>query len=199
MSDVSDLVFIEQSHEYFLRGRKIPSVTQLLSPLYAEAFANIPRAALDAKAAIGTAVHLATELYDEGDLDEASLHPTVRAYLDGWKRFRDELTPDGFTAAELRRAHPLLGYAGTVDRELTWRGRPAVLDIKTTVLLYPAVGPQLSAYAMLASHSQDEQYARLAVQLTEDGRYNVHEYKDPIDRSCFLSLLTIHNWKAKTK
>lgn len=197
--NMSDLVFVADGHEYFYQGKRVPSVTQLLEPLYAGVFAGIPQRILDAKAAIGTAVHLATELYDEGDLDEASLHPVVRPYLDGWKRFRDDHGIASFKATEQRRFHPTLHYAGTVDRELVWKDSPATLDIKTTVELYPAVGVQLGAYARLADPVNFQAYRRLAVQLKEDGTYAVHEYKDPMDHACFLALLTTYNWKAKNK
>lgn len=204
---MSELLFDAESHTYRLAGRVIPSVTQLLKPLTDEAFAGIPAGILKQKADLGTAVHYATELFDAGQLDEESIHPMVAGYLDGWRRFRREHDHHmQILAAEHKRFHKLLRYAGTIDRRVMFDGRPSVLDIKTTGEIYPHVGVQLAGYAMLEESNQADgvkinahDYRRLAVQLSPDGNYEIHEFNERMDHSCFMSLLTMHNWKEKNK
>jgi hypothetical protein len=38
---------------------------------------------------------------------------------------------------------------------------------------------------------------RFALGLRPDGTYRLQPYSDPLDWQCFLSHVTIHNWKAK--
>ena len=55
-------------HIYRFDGQRVPSVTQILEPLID--YSGVPNGVLQYAADRGTAVHLATEFYDDGDLDE---------------------------------------------------------------------------------------------------------------------------------
>lgn len=79
------LEFDSSSHTYRVGGVVVPSVTQILSPLVD--FSMVTPDVLAAKAAIGTAVHLACELYDMDDLIEYDLDPVLVPYFEGWKKF----------------------------------------------------------------------------------------------------------------
>ena len=71
----------------------------------------------------GTAVHLATALYDKGTLDERTVDPVIRGSLESWKKYRDGYTP---SSIERTLYDPVYGLCGTVDRL-------ALLDIKGPV------------------------------------------------------------------
>lgn len=189
--------FDPESHTYSVGGVKIPSVTTILKPLYD--FSMIKPEVLQRKADIGQAVHLATEYHDQDDLDFDSLDPLIAGYVTGWVRFRRET---GFTprVIEGQYYHPLHRYAGTMDREGDYQGDPTILDVKTTVVMSPAVGVQLAAYTELyaANHpDKPKPTRRTAVQLFPDGTYRAKDYTDPGDFATFLSLLNIHRWKEK--
>lgn len=184
------LTFDDASHTYEWDGRKVPGVTSILAPL--TDYSRVPRATLEEAALFGKAVHLACELDDLKDLDEGALDPALAPYLAGWRAFSrdyavqwDDIEQPGY--------HKTLGYAGTPDRVGTVRGLRAVVDIKTTVVLYPSVGPQLAAYDQLNTQVAGLQ-TRLGVQLCADGAYMVKEYTDPSDWPLFCSLLTLRNW-----
>lgn len=201
------LDFDAATHTYRIHGITLPSVTQLLKPLTDEAFAGIPQSILDNKSAIGTAVHYATELYDADDIDTDDLHPTVLNYLLGWSRFiGDHEGRIQIVRSESKQYHPTLQYAGTVDRELLFDGEPMILDIKTTDQIHAHVGVQLAGYAMLAEANSDKakripanRYKRVALQLLPDSDYKLHYFTEQIDFTCFMSMLTFYNWKAKFK
>lgn len=191
---MSALTFDEAAHEYRLDGRRLPSVTQLLAPLVD--YSKVPRETLERAQALGTAVHRMTELYDNDDLDEESLSDELRPYLASWLRFRTECQFEPVTI-EHRMSHPLYRYAGTSDRTGIIKGRLAVVDLKKMMVLGPHIGPQLAAYEKLHQAEGLKVLDRFALGLRPDGTYRLQPYTDPLDWQCFLSHLTIRNWKEK--
>lgn len=195
------LQFDADAHRYTLGGVVVPSVTQIIGPLYN--FDGINRDVLEAKAALGTAVHRACELMDADDLDEesdagrAALEP-IAGYLAGYKRFKSDKRPV-VLANEQRLFHPVHKYAGTCDRVYGMDGEQIVVDLKTTVAKNPAVGIQLAAYAELfrANGKSQSLMKRYALQLKPDGSYKLHSFVDLDDWTTFLSLLNVYRWKAR--
>ncbi len=135
--------FREESHEYFLDGKKLISVTQLMRKHgLAPSYDSVPSEVLAAKAARGTFVHKEIERYIK----------------DGEIGFTTELT-EFITHTSLNAvkvlASELMVYsdvaAGTVDLVLLDdNGEQIVADIKTTATLHKeAVSWQLSIYAYL--------------------------------------------------
>lgn len=182
------LTFDEPSHTYRFNDQVVPGVTSILSPL--TDFDRVPPAVLEAASQFGKAVHLACELDDLDDLNEATLDPALKPYLSAWRRFSKEHAVE-WTVIEEPAYHATMRYAGTPDRLGMVNGILTVVDIKSTAQLYPAVGPQLAAYAnaMNVSHAR-----RMAVQLKADGTYVAKPYTDPTDWPVFASLLTLRNW-----
>jgi hypothetical protein len=195
------LEFDEASHIYRVAGAVIPSVTQILRPLFD--FRMIDPAVLQAKAEIGTAVHRAAELLDNDDLDEesddgrAALEP-IAGYLDGYKKFKAEKRPM-VIENETRLYHPLHKFAGTCDRVYQMDGERVIVDLKTTAAMSPAVGVQLAAYDELfrANGSTKNRMKRFALQLKSNGTYKLYEFSEYGDWPTFLSLLTIFRWRDR--
>jgi hypothetical protein len=182
--------FDEKTHTYTEGGVKLPSVTRiiraagLMPPFYGD----------EPAMRRGTMVHRACEFHDEGDLDESTVDPAIAGYLDGWKKFRAET---GFVASciEWRRAHPIYGYAGTVDRIGVFDGRPTVIDIKTGSF-DDWMGIQLAAYEGLANSTvKIGRHQRLGVVLTAEGKYSVLKFEERSDWPIFLSALSLYNWR----
>lgn len=193
------LQFDEQAHAYTLDGVRVPSVTQVLKPLYD--FSRVDPAMLQAKAALGTAVHLACELLDNDDLDEESedgreaLAP-LAGYLAGYKKFKADKKP-AVLENETRLFHPVHRYAGTVDRRFEFEGDVWDVDLKSTVAMSPIVGLQTAAYTEMFKAHGRTRARRGALQLFPDGKYKLWEFKDPSDFSVFLSLLTVQRFKER--
>lgn len=187
--------FDAASHRYFLGNEELPSVSRIIRPL--QDFSSVPSDVLAMKAALGTAVHRATELDDAGDLDEDSVDDAVAPYLAAWRAFRAESGAD-LVAVEERLYHPQLRYAGTLDRLATLRGRGTwLLDIKSGTSVDPWVGVQLAGYRLLVEAAGRNVDNCAAVQLRDDGSYRIFEFGHPDDTRCFVGLLAVYQWRIK--
>lgn len=193
------LAFDAATHRYSWEGKPVPGVTSVLAPL--SSMHMVDPDLLQAASAFGTAVHLACELDDLGQLDERDLDPALVPYLAGWRLFSKDWQVQ-WNGIEEQVYHPKLRYAGTLDRRGTviQPGRntveAAIVDIKSGSSLYPSVGPQLAAYSNAVCDGKGEAlgYLRLAVQLKDDGTYVAKKYRDATDFALFASLLTLRNW-----
>lgn len=194
---MTQLHFDATSHAYYVDGELIPSVTQIIRPL--EAYYRLDQTMLRPYAERGTAVHQLTEIYDLTGEPDPLMNPDLAGYLLAWLDFRKDF---GFTpiATEHRFYHEELLYCGTIDRVGVLRGNLAILDIKTSTKLGPAIGVQLSGY----QHGYDPEGKegvthRYAVQLAGDGTYRVQEYKDNLDWPVFVGMRALHSWTEKYK
>lgn len=185
------LTFDPVTHSYRYEGRPVPGVTQILKPLYD--FGGIPPDVLAAKARLGQHVHLATEMDDDGELDDASCDEVVLGYVKGWRQFKADRGP-AILASEQRVFSLEHQYAGTLDRIVGMDGSEWVLDIKTSAEIHPAVGPQTMAYSAASGH---QGLRRCVVQLRMDGTYTFKELTNPKDWVVFQACKLIHRFKME--
>ena len=103
------LVFDEATHTGKVNGESLLSVTTILrkARMTPEFYNFIDPWYL----ARGTYVHLATELYDRGRLDEDTVDPEITPYLDAYKVFRGDFGAR-ITGIETRLYHPVYKYFG---------------------------------------------------------------------------------------
>ena len=194
--------FDPTTHTYTFGGRRVPSVTQCIDRL--NDYSMVPADLLERKRELGTAVHQATALYDQDDLDWGSVADEVYPYLEGWIKFRDDtgFVPSGI---ELRVFSKKRLCAGTLDRTGEADNLPDVkpdeevlLDIKATAEMMPAVGPQTAGYEEL--HWNNGQRKRVkhrrCVLLKPDGTYRLEKLEDAYDKTVFLACLTLAKWEA---
>ncbi len=186
------LEFDEAAHEYRLDGRIVPSVTQVLKPLYD--FSGIPPEVLERKRQLGTAVHKAIELDIAGTLDPDSIAPELDGYLMAWAQFKAAGFRPQFS--ELRLASKS-GFAGTLDLICTQGPDVWLLDIKTTAAHSPVMALQTAAYAQLYAELDPPRapLKRGAVLLDAAGNFKLFPHADRSDLRVFLSLLTVHQWR----
>lgn len=192
---MTTLDFEPLSHSYYANGEQVPSVTHVIRVL--EAYNRMSEAALAPYAQRGTEVHTLTEEWDVmekagRDFDVDAVPEDRAGYLMAWINFRADFdfAP---THIEHRVLHEKLWYAGTIDRIGVVRGKLAVVDIKTSARLGPAVGVQLAAYQHAFTEEVCE--SRYAVQLSADGTYRVVEYSNPLDWDAFRGCLALHTWQ----
>lgn len=195
--------FYEPTHAYTHDGQTLPSVSMILRPATEAAYEGIARDTLTRAADLGTAVHACAELWDKGELDEASIEPEWRGYFDAYRAWTESARPEHI-GIEWRLCCDL--YAGTIDRVCRIRNEFWIVDLKTTSQLHPHVGMQLAAYEALAhpviidqGWSIPQVMRRAALQLREDGTYRFKEYKRQNDARAFLALLTFYRWKKETE
>lgn len=192
-----NLVFDEATHTYTLGDRVLPSVTSILADAGLCDF-SAPWFT-DAVKLRGQLVHETLAIFDEGDLDEDTLDPTLEPYLAGYRRFLDD-TNAVVEHSERRLCHPELGFAGTLDKivrieEPNGRVRRLLIDVKPAV--YPSVGPQTAAYALCADALYDAVtiFQRAALVLAGDGKYTLHMLTDQLDRHYFLAALRVSQFR----
>lgn len=192
-ASTGNLTFDSDTHTYFFNGKRVKSVTQILAAV--TDFSMVQKETLEWKRQLGTAVHLATELYDQNDLDFSSIDKNVEPYLDAWAVFKADSGIE-ILEVEQRIFHPVMMYAGTLDRIGLINGEVAVLDIKTSSTLSKTVGMQLAAYqeAIGAINNKKRPIARYAVQLKADGTYRLQKYEDKRDFMNFVSLKNMIDW-----
>ena len=118
------LDFDESNHTYTLDGRRLISVTQALSilddrwkvdPFYLER---------------GRLIHLATEYYDNDELDESTVDERIRPYLEAYKKFCKD-THFAVQWIEYKLSHPSYQYAGKIDKIGQLNGCLVIIDLKS--------------------------------------------------------------------
>jgi hypothetical protein len=192
-----NIEFNAERHEYRVNGVIVPSVTQVLQSVGLPDLSGVPADLLEWKAGLGTAVHRATELDDLGDLDEESLDPAIKPYLEAYRKFKEE---SGFCplVAEGKLYHPKYQYAGTFDRICgISNGDLVLVDLKTGIADPKIVGPQLAAYVE-AWHAQPNKgyiKRRYALKLNKDATYRLIKLDNKMDFQIFLNALNIYKWR----
>jgi hypothetical protein len=175
---------ISEDHIYTVDGVIYPSVTQILQAI---GFINT-QWFTEYGCERGSLVHKIVHWHLTGELDEATIDPVLQGYFEAWKAFERD-TEFKTIDAEKPLFSKEYGFVGTPDNIGIMRDL-CVLDYKSGSL-GPVVRLQLAAYEILAEHP----LKRFALQLKEDGRYNLKEFKDRQDRKIFLSALAVYQWQ----
>lgn len=174
--------FDAEKHEYTVDGEKVPSVSDILSPLSAERYAELNPWMLLAAAERGTAVHEATELMDYGYEADEEADPMIEPYLLAYQTFllehnvEWEMVEKIVAYSRFEDEKPL--FCGTVDRYGKVDGEQAVVDIKTYA--------SMSTDALISASCQTQLYAaaitggdcekpvrRYVLHLKKDGDYRL--------------------------
>ena len=140
----NDLTFIEETHEYFLGVKRLPSVSEIMKPLTEVALSSVPQRQLEFARDRGIKVHQAIEDYIKFDIFDEE----VGNYLD---QFILMLVENDLQVIESELRLTDSEYAGTLDLIVKDKqGRLGIIDTKTTYSIAKYVGVQLAAYELLA-------------------------------------------------
>lgn len=178
-------ITIDNQHVYRADGRVVPGVTGIIRAaglMDAHGWNEYARAR-------GSAAHKAVELYEQDDLDMASLDPVIAPYLDAWIAFKNQTGFKSETQEQLV-FHPAYQYAGTLDMTGHIPGATVLVDIKTGAY-QPWWALQTAAYNAVVKRR-----LRLSVELRNDGTYRMTEHTDKRDFQRFLACLTIAGTKS---
>jgi len=182
----------QRKHEYRFNGRLVPSATQIMKAVGMDPYFGDNAEAKER----GRLVHLTCQLYDEDDLNEATLDPVLAGYLAGWKQFRKDWAPARTTIVDIKTG----GIPWTVGIQT------AMYEILFTTMLRPQPVPPVliehPAYSPLGfagtpdrifyPGSTDGLWDRLAVQLTEDGKYYPHPCRRRKDRDIARAIIAVY-------
>jgi hypothetical protein len=184
-----DLTFDRATHTYRYGGRVVPSVTTVLRAI--DNFDRVDPELLERARVFGSHVHMATDLFDKDDLDEARLDLPLLPYLNAYKTF---LSETGFvvTHSEQQIYNARQRYAGTLDKRGIWKGTTWLLDLKSGAVPR-SVGLQTAAY----QHALEEKpKRRLCLQLMRN-RYKLIKCEEASDWSYFVSYLNVHRFNHR--
>ena len=189
---MSELAFQSEGHRYFLDGRQLPSVTQILDPYTGLEY--VDPELLRRAAEFGSHVHAACHLLNLEQLDDATLDPALAPYVHAWEQF---LTDTGAIVLESERrvASEKYGYAGAIDTLVFWGRSNRLIDIKSSATMPRTVGPQTAAYSQAYLEETGQRVRdRYCVLLKPDGRYSTTKLSDPNDWNIFQAALVLHRW-----
>lgn len=191
------VIFNPARHEYTKDGIIVPSVTQILR----ESGIMDMRWATPENLLRGTYAHRATELYDLEILDESTVDPVIRPYLDGWVKFRNK------TGVVIEKCEELVFssryfYAGHQDKRAFLFEKRTVIDITTGEEFQRAKAVQLAAYQNAYNEHQsvaDKIKERMVVQLKSNGDFYLPppDFYSKNDFNVFLAGMVIVNWRSK--
>ena len=202
------------SHVYLFGERQVPGLTSVLEEMGFSDFGRIPKDVLERKARLGTAVHKACELWDKGELDEASVHPAVRPYLDAYLEFRSKVdvrtrfNEKGWDRIE-EACHVIYGVMGggsqlpfefacTCDRKGILQGDDhlGVLEIKCTAKAERA--HELQTAAQADTIEAYKEHPRYCLYLKPDGKYKlVRHTNHSQDGMAWRQILAAYTWRGE--
>jgi hypothetical protein len=198
LQPTAGLIMEPESHKYFLNGKHLPSVTQIMSKAGLIDFSFVQKDVLEEACARGTVVHKICELWDKGTLDVESLDTVGRAYLTQWIEISKVfLKGRKWSAIELSLAIPGQ-FAGTLDRAIFDGKTISVLDIKTG-LTNSVAEVQLTAYLELLMYALNIKIGSrikselITIQLTET-KGSLSKTLKPLHH-VWASARTIYNYK----
>lgn len=200
-----DFKFNPETHTYTLNGERLAGVSSILRYAGFNDMSMIRQDVLERAQEFGNAIHLACEYLDKETLDEEKLDPNLIPYLQGWKKFKKEYQVKIIDIEKIVYSEKWK-CAGCLDRvvDMKWKNNNivALLDIKSTTTMNPAIALQSAAYKLMwnemmwEKEEQEGDYIqqRLGVQLIPND-YKIVPYDDKTDERVFLACLQIRNWK----
>lgn len=181
---MSELVFRAEDHTYWLDGRQIPALHDILGDM---GFCPNNGFYTEGSAARGRAIHLATQLFDEGMTAEEAINSlgssvdgdlgyAIEGYIRDYAAFREQNTGFRWFQIEEPIANERLRYATTPDRVgIDPDDEPCVLDIKS--------GQKEKWHKVqLAGQDFSKKARRYALYITDTpGKFSLIRFDDPGD------------------
>jgi ATP-dependent exoDNAse (exonuclease V) beta subunit len=190
---MKNLRFNEEKHQYFLENLPIPSVSEIIKPIYQKVYKNIDESTLETAAERGTRIHRAIEFVSKYKLYK--LDKDTVGYIQAYENFRVDHLDWELKHSEFRTFHKSLLYGMTIDEVYDTPDGTVILDFKTTKVAHPnAWSVQLSAYKSGYESQHEKVNQIVALQLFSDGGYVVHELKNNLQ--IFLSCLEIYRFEV---
>ena len=139
------LKFNEEKHQYFLDDIPIPSVYEIIKPIYDKIYKDINKNVLKNVSDKGTRIHRAIEFMSKYNLNK--FDDDTIGYINAYKKFRKNNPTWKLMHSELRMYNKALLYGMTIDEVYQTETGIVICDLKTTNTQHlGAWSVQLSAY-----------------------------------------------------
>ena len=189
--------FQESEHIYSKNGIVLPSVTQIMQPLYEQVYGKAYSGASDNGKSKGKEIHRAIDDYCEFGMIDIS--EEYKPYLENFIRYIDEHQYE-VVASEVMLWHPVYGYAGKIDIIVrNPKGEFVLIDNKTGDLQPKLHAVQLQAYTdMWSANKMPEIAFKVALGLSDKG-YKEHRYDkyDTKAKSVFDACYKIYKYRKE--
>lgn len=193
MRKISDLTFKEDTHSYFLGDLPIPSVSEIIKPIYQKVYGEIDEETLKFAAQRGTRIHRAIEFLSKYNF--CGIDSDIEGYIEAYKKFKNDHKDWHLLQSEYQTYHKFLLYGMTIDQVYDTPKGLVICDIKTTKIAHPtAWSVQLSGYKAGYESHYDKVSKIVALQLLESGRYILHELQNNFE--IFLACLEIYKFEV---
>lgn len=193
----NEIEFNEKDHIYMKNGIVLPSVTQIMQPLYEQVYGKADSDASDNGKSKGKEIHRAIDDYCEFGMIDIS--EEYKPYLDNFIRYIDEHQYE-IVASEVMLWHPVYGYAGKIDIIVrNPKGEFVLIDNKTGDLQPKLHAVQLQAYTdMWSANKMPEIAFKVALGLSDKG-YKEHRYDkyDTKAKSVFDACYKIYKYRKE--
>lgn len=189
--------YCPMSHVYSLDGVVVPGVSECLKNAALSDYSQVPVGVLQAAADRGTALHEATALLDQENLDLESVDPAIQGYLLSYQLWRESTEDWCILQIEQWKIADCAGmkYGMTVDRQFMAPGGARwIIDLKTSAKRQDWWALQTAAY----DEKQDKR--RGVIHCFKDGKTaQLIEYTEDTDYSVWEACLKLEHWKRSQK
>lgn len=189
--DMAELIYIPDPHSYTHGGQPIDGLTKILE---AEGF----KRGDILYSGKGSNIHLLCQLHDEGDLDDSSVSPKYRGYLDAWLEYSLQYKVKHRMIEKPVHSHPH-SFATTPDRVGEDRDFPDVItEIKTFEdgwFGIQTAAQSLSLYdenPLVPWHA----YRRRAVILKPNGKFKIDPHNEMKHHQVAQAMFLNYHWKG---
>ena len=188
------LVYIEETHDYFYDGIKVPSVTEIAKPISFERLNELPNGVVEQARQRGTAVHAYAEEYLLcGELDWDRIEPQYLPYVENFVNWARTYKPK-VLYTEYRMGCE--EFAGTTDLICEIDGYITIVDYKTSSAVdKKSLSVQLEGYDRLAKKYGIFAKKFMYLHLKKDG----YVFKEVKTDPAWFDILLLHNKKMKEK
>ena len=197
---MKEYLYKPETHEYFINGARVPSVTQVLPY-------NFYGNESESKRLIGQYVHRMIELYDCNDLDEKTLHPALKGYFESYKLLTDFKEENVICDYKTGVRHPcnelqLAGYYILATGGVAKDGKivPGTHGTYNELSLFHPIYLFAGTIDYLHYETAEKTTQIKAIYLKEDGSMpQIEDYTKGLGRSTqiFLSFLTCYKWRKE--
>lgn len=207
MDEEQDLEFLEEPHEYRVRGVVWSSVTQTIGSVFGDPghFIFLPAAKLELVRQRGKRLHACRHYFDEDDLNwnapygtepaQLALWEEEKGYIISYARWKEASRFVPIASEKMVRSEELK-TAGTMDIKGYLFDGLGIIDTKTTEP-QPEAALQTAGYAIADG---DVTVGRYALRLYKSGKMaKLTPYRDPWDIVVFKALVTLREHRVTMK
>lgn len=188
---------MDDAHQYWWGDAPVPGVNEILR---ATGLVNTDYFTEEG-AARGKRRHLLVEDYDRGQIDWSEVEAEDSHILVGYREFLEDT---GFVVQsnELPLYHPVLQYAGTLDKLGTLEGKTTVLDVKTGSSVGAWAKIQVALYALAYAYTFQSEIPRMGILHLRQAKKKQYSWKpitEPYIVDSAMAIVETYHWQQGNK